>query len=475
MLGSVDRAQRHIFPPTLDELLPADHLARFVVQVVEELDLEDFEKEFSDSRGRLGYPPSMLISLWLYGYATKVNSSRKLEEATRMSLPFMFIAGGCSPDHTTLSTFRKRHGEEFKRLAAQAIQVLVGSGVITLSSLAVDGSKVRACASRENLITAKTARKRIDAYQSIIADLTEATDQADEQEASEAAAVSKIDPASQEKIRKLLSEVEQLERLATQLEEKDEAVRAEAKAKVEAYEKSQEENGKAPKGRPPKAPSDEPEKPAKGHLFDEDATFMKTREGILPGYNGQATVDVETQLIVASSMTTEANDKHQIEPLLKEIESLSEAGAEVDENDENDETAEVAEVAEAAEDDENDEQLKLLADAGYFSAENVEACEKAGVEPYIATGRGEKAETPKGKDSPAVSRMVERMNDADGKALYGKRKSTVETTFGCIKEAMGFRQLKMRGLEGAEIEWQLACLAWNFKRLFSLHGTSLFA
>ena len=304
MLGSVDRAQRHIFPPTLDELLPADHLARFVVQVVEELDLEDFEKEFSDSRGRLGYPPSMLISLWLYGYATKVNSSRKLEEATRMSLPFMFIAGGCSPDHTTLSTFRKRHGEEFKRLAAQAIQVLVGSGVITLSSLAVDGSKVRACASRENLITAKTARKRIDAYQSIIADLTEATDQADEQEASEAAAVSKIDPASQEKIRKLLSEVEQLERLATQLEEKDEAVRAEAKAKVEAYEKSQEENGKAPKGRPPKAPSDEPEKPAKGHLFDEDATFMKTREGILPGYNGQATVDVETQLIVASSMTT---------------------------------------------------------------------------------------------------------------------------------------------------------------------------
>ena len=224
------------FPPTVDELLPNDHQVRFAVQVVGELDLEEFEKEFSASRGRRGYPPSMLIALWPYGHATRVNSSRKLKEATRMSLPFMFFAGGRSPDHATLSTFRKRHGDEFKRLEAQAIHVLVGHGVIKLSSLAVDGTKVRACASRENLITAKTARKRVDAYRSIIADLTEVSDRADEQEASEAAAVSKIDPASQKTIRKLLSEVEQLERLATQLEEKDEAVRTEAKMKVEAYE-----------------------------------------------------------------------------------------------------------------------------------------------------------------------------------------------------------------------------------------------
>ena len=233
---------------TLDELLPADNPARFFVQAVEELDLEEFEKEFPDSRGLRGYPPCMLIALWLYGYATRVNTSRKLEEATRMSQPFMFIASGSSPDHTTLSTFRKRHGDEFKRLSAQAIQVLVGSGVITLSSLAVDGTKARACVFRENLITAKTAGKRVDAYGSIIADLTEASDRADEQEASEAAAVSKIDLASQETIRKLLFEVERLERLEAQLEEMDEAVRTEAKAKVEAYEKSQEENGKARKG-----------------------------------------------------------------------------------------------------------------------------------------------------------------------------------------------------------------------------------
>ncbi len=223
----------------------------------------------------------------------------------------------------------------------------------------------------------------------------------------------------------------------------------------DAHEKA---HGAKPRGAPPKPPGDAPKQAAREHLTDPDSQLMKTRDGIMPAYNAQAGVDVDTQLIVTSGVTDAPTDHGQIVPTLDALEALP--------------TVE-PDVAAAAADDE-DGRMNLLADAGYYSDDNVRACEKGGVKAYIATGKNGRAQPPKGSCSQAVETMVARMQDVVGQALYRKRKSTVETTFGCIKDAMGFRYPKMRGLAGVQTEWQLACLAWNVKRLYSLGRESLF-
>ena len=215
-------------------------------------------------------------------------------------------------------------------------------------------------------------------------------------------------------------------------------------------------NGWYPKGGPPEQPGETPKHVAREHLTDPEANLMKTRGGIIPAYNGQAGVDIETQLIVTSDVTAEANDMHQLQPVLDALETLPEGT-----------------LASYSDDEEDAARVNLLADAGYCSTDNVEACDEANVDAYIPNGRDGQTEAFKTVASEAVTTMVERMKTADGKALYRRRKSTVGTTFGCIKQAMGFRYLKLRGLNGARTEWQLVCLAWNLKRLFNLCGMSL--
>ena len=251
--------------------------------------------------------------------------------------------------------------------------------------------------------------------------------------------------------------------MAEELEAEDEATlgqeRADYEERVARRETDNANTGTYPKGRPPKPPGDEPSHGARQHLTDPEANPMKTRDGIMPAYNAHAGVDMSTQLIVTSDVTTDANDKQQIEPVLAARDTLPEGS--------------LPAGTESLESDDDAPRLDLLADAGYCSATNVEACDDAKVDAYIATCRDGRANEPKTVASEAVSHMVQRMQADAGRDLYRRRKSTVETTFGCIKQAKGFRYLKLRGLKGAQTEWQLVCFAWNLKRLFNLGGISL--
>ena len=464
MYKDVERGERALFPASISELLPEEHLARFVVQVVENLDLSVLEAGYTKDFGRPGYAPSMLLTLWIYGYVKGVSSSRQLEEATRMNLDFMYIANGEHPDHSTLSIFRKQHREAVTRAAGEVLQIAVKAGVLDLRGLAVDGTKLKAYAAREKHLTAKQARKRIRAYEKLIDRLQEQSDQAEAEDAGLAghsrSTPAKIEPSE---LKKLVADVEQLKRVADRLEAKDQEAlsqeQAEYDERVAARESHRQATGAYPKGRPPEPPKDEPSQLAREHLTDSDAQLMKTRDGIMPAYNAQAGVDMSTQLIVTSEVTTDANDKHQIDPVLKALEILP--------------PGTLPEGTESSDADTKAPQLDLVADAGYYSATNVEACETAKVNAYIATGRNGQANEPKTVQSKPVSHMVQRLQDDAGQALYRRRKCTVETAFGSIKQVMGFRYLKLRGLEGAQTEWQLVCLAWNLKRLFNLRGMSL--
>lgn len=469
MLGHVNRAETTLFPPTLDELLPDDHVARFYVRAAERLDVSAFEVAYSATAGRKGYPPTMLLALWLYGYMKGVSSSRKLEAAAQERLDFMYIAAGEQPDHSTLAAFRKRNTEAFKKAAASLLHVLVEAGVVKLDAVALDGTKLKAYAAREKSLTAARARQRVAQYRALIKTLNARADQQDAAES--AAAVTTTATVDDDQLEKLMADVQRLEAMALRLEAEDEAQMAADQAaydaKVAKREAGREETGKAPRGRPPKPPGDEPSRWAREHETDPDSQLMKTRDGIMPAYNAQAGVDVDTQLIVHADVTDQPTDHGQIDPTLT---ALTEVVAVRD--------AAAAEVASDDVDDEaenaDEKRLNLLADAGYYSDDNVVACETAKVNAYIAKGRDGRATLPKGPHSAAVVTMVDRMTSKDGKVLYGKRKSTIETTFGCIKDAMGFRYPTMRGLVGIQTEWQLVCMAWNLKRLFSLGRTSLF-
>ncbi len=461
MIGDVNRAEPVLFPPSLEELLPDDHVARLYVRVAARLDLSALEATYHVDAGRKGYPPAVLLALWLYGYMTGVNSSRKLEQATHDRLDFMYIAGGQHPDHTTLANFRRAHRAAFEAAAAEFLQVLIEGGVVQLSAIAVDGTKLKAYAAREKSLTAKLARKRIEVCQKVIARLSEQADRHDAEgaDANVHAAGAAVDD---DVLTRLLADVKRYEAMAAKLDAADAAALAAEQAAYDALQAARDAHEKAhgtkPRGAPPKPPGDAPKQAAREHLTDPDSQLMKTRDGIMPAYNAQAGVDVDTQLIVTSGVTDAPTDYDQIVPTLDALEALP--------------TVE----PDAASDDADDEdgRMNLLADAGYYSDDNVQACEEADVNAYIATGKNGRAKPPKGACSQAVETMVARMQDVIGQVLYRKRKSTVETTFGCIKDAMGFRYPKMRGLAGVQTEWQLACLAWNVKRLYSLGRGSLF-
>ena len=473
MLGHVNRAETALFPPTINELVPDDHVARFYVRAAERLDVSALEAQYSATEGRKGYPPTMLLALWLYGYMAGVTSSRKLEAATHERIDFMYIAAGEHPDHATLASFRKRNTEAFKAAAVSLLHVLVQAGVVNLDAVALDGTKLKAYAAREKSLTAAQARKRLGRCRELIETCNDRADQADTAASGSdpSTAAAKVDD---DELTRLMAEAQRLEALALRLEAEDAAQlaadQAAYDAKVAKREAGRDETGKAPRGRPPKPPGDEPSRWAREHETDPDAQLMKTRDGIMPAYNAQAGVDVDTQLIVHADVTDQPTDHGQIDPALT---TLNEVVAVRD--------AVAADAASDAVDDEGDEgdkdqaqRVNLLADAGYYSDDNVVACEKAKVNAYIAKGRDGRAALPKGPHSAAVVTMVDRMATKAGKALYGQRKSTIETTFGCIKDAMGFRYPTMRGLVGIQTEWQLVCMAWNLKRLFSLGRTSLF-
>jgi transposase len=445
---TIDRQSGFLLPPSVDEWLPEKHLARFVMEVIDGLDLRAMSGVYRGS-GSASYHPRMLLGILVYGYATGVFSSRKLERATYDSVAFRFVAANDHPDHDTIASFRRRFLRDIEKLFVQVLLLAREMGVLKLGTIGLDGTKIHANASRHSALSYEHAGKIEAQLKAEVADLMAKAEVADKSDVPDGMSIPDELALREARLRNIAQaratiEARAKERHARELAE-HEAKMATRVAKIAA-------NGKKPGGRAPQPPTEGPLPSDQVNLTDEESRIMPVAGGGFEQcYNAQAAVAAGSLLVVAIDVVQAPNDKQQVEPMLGKIAALPE------------------ELGMAE---------NLLADAGYFSADNVEACEKAGIEPVIAMGhqphhpplaeRFEKA--PAAPDNPTpVEAMAHRLKTPEGRALYALRKQTPEPVFGIIKFVLGFRQFSMRGLDKARGEWSLVTMAWNMKRMFVLN------
>jgi transposase len=433
---------------TMDECLPPDHLARFIVAIVSMLDLSAMYAGYAPTGGE-AFAPEILLGLLCYGYATGVFSSRKIEKATYESIPFRFIAGGLHPDHDTIAHFRKTFLLHIVDLFVQVLVIAHELGYLKLGNISLDGSKIHADASKSKAVSYGRLLRLEVHLRAEVEELIALGEQADQRELPEGLDLELEVAFRQERLVNLAQAKAVLEARA---QERYAAEQAEYEAKLQARAEKAQATGRQPRGRAPQPPVPGPRAKDQYNFTDPDSPIMKnsTNAGFDQHYNVQVGVDQASLLIVANTVSNHANDKAEAIPTVDAIPSqIGKPGA-------------------------------AALDNGYFSAANIEQLEARGIEPYIATGReahhpswqarfAGQATPPPAEASPRV-KMAYRLQTEIGKAIYRVRKSTVEPVIGIIKETLGFRQFSLRGLAAVAGEWCLVCLAFNLKRLHSLRG-----
>jgi len=437
---------------SLEEVLPSTHLARFVVDIIAQLDLSKMYFRFSALGGGIAYAPEILLGLLFYGYATGVFSSRKIERATYENLAFRFIAGDLHPDHDTIAHFRKSFLAEIQDMFVQILLQAQLAGVLKLENLSGDGSKIHADASKSKAISYKRIGELEGELRQEVAKLFVVAEQAEKGEVNLPEGLVPQDELKlrQERLAKLAEAKAVLEARA---KERYAAEQAAFEAKQHEREENAKKSGRKPRGPQPQPPQPGPDDKDQLNFTDPESRIMKNsnNSGFDQHYNVQAGVDQATRLIVATTLSNHPNDKQEVEPILDAIPSK------------------VGQPAAAA------------FDNGFFSADNVTACEKRGITPYIATGREphhlswesflEELGNPPGAESTPKEKMAYQLRTKIGQAIYRLRKCTVEPVIGIIKEVLGFRQFSLRGLAAAAGEWCLVCLAYNLKRMCVLYQT----
>jgi transposase/IS5 family transposase len=447
----INRDIDYLLPPLVQDWLPESHLARYVVDVVDGLDLSVLEQAYA-GRGNEAYHPALLLSLLIYGYATGTHSSRKIERATYDSPAFRFIACDQHPDHDTLATFRRRFGEQFAGLFVQVLEVARESQLSRFGVVSLDGTKIHANASRHSALSYGHAEKieaQLQAEVQEMLALAESADQSDVPDGVDLPAELHLREQRLKTIAKAKAKIE------ARAQERFEREQAKYQAKLAKREAKQAATGKKSTGPATKPPQAGPQPKDQVNLTDEDSRIMKLAAGGFEQcYNAPAVVDTESMLILTPHVTDAANDKEQVAPLVDKLQALPQGLGEAE---------------------------TLLADTGYFSQSNVETCREAGIDPLIAVGRDshhpdwrERFAEPAAPTKPTTvaAQMKRALKTQAGRALYGLRKQTVEPVFGIIKSVLGFRQFSLRGLKAADHEWTLVCLAWNLKRMAGLHPKS---
>ena len=444
---TIDRQTGFLLPPSVDEWLPEKHLARFVVEVIEGLDASAMSSAYRGS-GSASYHPRLLLGILIYGYATGVFSSRKLERATYDSVAFRFIAANEYPDHDTIAAFRRRFAKEIETLFVQVLLLAREMGLLKMGTVALDGTKIHANASKHSALSYEHAGRIEAQLKAEVAELMAKAEAADKADLPDGLSIPDELARREERLKKL---AEARAKIEARAKERYERELAEHRAKLAAREKKQKASGKKPGGKPPEPPVEGPRPTDQINLTDEESRIMPVSGGGFEQcYNAQAVVAEGSLLVVASDVAQTPNDKQQLEPMLAKTGALPE------------------ELGRAE---------TMLADNGYFSGANVKACIAAGVEPLIALGRDAHhqslrerfADAPPAPENPTpVEAMAHRLQTPEGKKLYAKRKHTPEPVFGIIKSVLGFRQFLLRGLEKVKAEWTLVTLAWNIKRMFAL-------
>jgi transposase len=445
---TIDRDTPYLLPPSIQDYLPEDHLARFVVEMVDLLDMRGILGVYA-GKGKKPYHPAMLVAVLFYGYATGTFSSRKLEKATYDSIAYRYICANTHPDHDTIATFRKRFLKELEGFFVQILLIGQTLGLVKLGTVSLDGTKIKANASKHKALSWAYANQLEAQLQAEVEELLRLAEEADNESLPEAMDIPEELKRREARLAKIAAAKAEIEARA---QERFEREQAEYEAKLARRKEKEERTGKKPGGRPPQAPSAEPQAKDQVSLTDEDSRIMPSHEGFVQSYNAQAGVDADTHLIVEQHLSQQPNDKQEVAPTLERLQQLPEALGEVD---------------------------NLLADTGYFSEANVITAESNGITPYIPEGRqGHNeplherfADDPPAPEQPnAVKAMRHRLKTREGKAIYARRKSTVETVFGIIKQVQGFRQFLLRGLDSVAGEWSLVCIGWNLKRLHALKG-----
>ena len=443
----IDRDTAYLLPPSVQEWLPEDHLARFVVETVEQLDLSQLNREYA-GRGVAAFPPSMLLALLFYGYATGEFSSRRIERASYDSVAFRFIAANTHPDHDTIAAFRKRFLPQLKGLFVQILQVARALKLLKVGNVSLDGTKVKANASKHRALSyghASRVEAQLKAEVEQLLRLAEQADRRDLPDGMDVPAEIARREARLAAIREAKAQIEARaqERLATE--------QLAYEAKVAARQAREKKTGKKLGGKPPKPPTGGVRESDQISLTDDESRIMKAAGGgFEQAYNAQAITDVDTKLIVGAFVAQHPTDIKQIEPALASLRQLPEQLGQAE---------------------------HLLADTGYCSKDNVRRCEAVGLTPLIAMKRdvhhpsvferfAPDPSEPAGDDP--MLRLHHRLATREGKALYAKRKTTSEPVFGVIKHVMGFRQFLMRGLEAVNGEWSLVSIAWNLRRMHTM-------
>lgn len=442
-----DRDTNYLLPPSLTDWLPKNHLAYFVADIVEKLDLSEI-KDCYKRGGSQGYSPEILICLLFYGYMTGVFSSRKIEMATFESLPFRYLAANQHPDHDTIAKFRQRFLVQLEGIFLQILTIAREMGVKKVGTVSLDGTKIKANASKHKALSWAYAHKLEGQLKAEIADLIKQAEIVDNESDYKVMNIPEEISIREDRLMAIDMAKQKIsaraqERFVREKEEYDEKIRKrEEKAKA---------TGKKPKGKPPTAPSSEPLPKDQVNLTDEESRIMKVSGGGFDQcYNAQACVDVDSMLIVAVGLTIHTNDKKEIVPAINTLKKLPEEIAEIE---------------------------NILADTGYHSSGNVNSCIDQDISPLIAERREkhhpspiERFAEPKPlpQNATAAERASHRLKTQEGKKLYAKRKSTVEPVFGIIKHIMGFRQFMLRGFENVKGEWNLVAISWNLKRLHKI-------
>jgi len=434
----IDEAQ--LLPPSVQDYVPKGHLSRLIVALArEELDLSAISGSYRSVLGQPPFDPRMMTALLLHGYASGIYASRRIAKASVERADFMMIVAGDPPDFRTISDFRKRHLKALAALFVQVLKLAEKAGLVKLGHVALDGTKIKANASKHKAMSYERMKKREAELKAEVDRWLAAAEAAD-------AAEDKLygDTRGDELPEWVADKAQRLEKIrqakaALEAEAKA-AAEAESKARAEA-DASRKAEGRRKTGKTPAPPKTEPDSKAQRNFTDPESRILKTKDGYIQGYNAQAAVDGTAQIIVAHGLTNASNDQAQLAPLLDGI--RANLGTNPDE---------------------------VSADAGYCSDANLRTIKRRRIAGYIATGRqkhGTKSATSKKAAKPGslIAKMSAKLKRAGYRSRYRLRKQTVEPVFGQIKQARGFRQFLLRSIEKVKAEWALICTAHNLVKL----------
>jgi transposase len=446
--------QTLLFPPSLHDWLPEGHLARFLVDVVSALDLSSIYTSYEekDGRGQAAYSPEMMVRLLLYGYATGVYSSRKIQRCSYEDVAFRYLSGDQHPDHATIAEFRKRHLDALSGLFTQALLLCWEAGLVKLGHVAIDGSKIKANASKHKAMSYKRMNETEARLKQEIDALLAGAEKTD---AEEDARLGKDGDGAQlpDELQRRESRLKKIQEAKAALEkaarEQAEQERSEKEQKLAEREEEEQHTGRKKRGRKPELPDPEqarPEDTAQRNFVDPESRIMPdggNKGSFVQGYNAQIAVDSESQVIVAAEVTQETNDKKQLLPMMAQI---------------------VTNLDQKPE--------KISADTGYFSEANVTDESVKDVDLYVATDRDKHgspetaSREPLPADASPEQTMRSKLRTEAGRAVYKMRKAIVEPVFGQIKEQRGFRRFSLRGQQNVRREWRLVCAVSNLLKLF---------